>query len=321
MKPLTYYIDKFIAYLYVAALVGGVLSCTTYDTKAADENKRVVNIRSVAAVGSTDYMSADDFLLDNEKAADKEDITEYLNKLKNNGIGEGQDEDTEEAEEVTDAPEDGGNEDVTDPGSVNEELKSEEDDRIEIDPDDWHLMLVNKQNPVPDDFEPNLANINGSMKADARIIADIKRMMDAASADGVDLMIVSAYRSYDRQTTLFNNKLNKLMKQGMSYLEAYKVGSMSVTVPGTSEHHLGLALDILTGSYTSMDDGFGETKAGKWLAENAPDYGFILRYPQGKEEITGIIYEPWHFRYVGEKYSKDITEKGVCLEEYLKGEY
>ena len=109
------------------------------------------------------------------------------------------------------------------------------------------------------------------------------------------------------------------MGQGMTYLESYKVGSMSVTVPGTSEHHLGLALDILTGSYTEMDDGFGETEAGKWLAANSADYGFILRYPQGKEDITGIIYEPWHFRYVGEKYAKDITERGVCLEEYLKG--
>ena len=110
------------------------------------------------------------------------------------------------------------------------------------------------------------------------------------------------------------------MDSGMTYLESYKVGSMNVTVPGTSEHHLGLALDILTGGYTTMDDGFGETKAGEWLAQNAPDYGFILRYPAGKEEITGIVYEPWHFRYVGKEYAKDITEKGVCLEEYLKGD-
>ncbi len=321
MKPLTYYIDKFITYLYIAALAGGVLSCTTYDAKAADDNKKVVNIRSVAASGSMDYMSAEDFLFDNEKAADQEDITEYLNKLKNNGYTDNKEEETEDTEDVTEATESVDDTDVSETGSSGLDNDGAESDKIEIDTDDWHLMLVNKQNPVPEDFEPNLANINGSMKADARIIADIKRMMDAASSDGVDLMIVSGYRSYDRQTTLFNNKLNKLMKQGMSYLEAYKVGSMSVTVPGTSEHHLGLALDILTGSYTSMDDGFGETKAGKWLAENAPDYGFILRYPRGKEEITGIIYEPWHFRYVGEKYSKDITEKGVCLEEYLKGEY
>ena len=111
------------------------------------------------------------------------------------------------------------------------------------------------------------------------------------------------------------------MKDGMTYLEAYRIGSMNVTVPGTSEHHIGLALDILTGSYTSMDDGFGETEAGIWLAENAPDYGFILRYPSGKEEITGIVYEPWHFRYVGIKYSKYITQHGICLEEFLKGGY
>ena len=146
-------------------------------------------------------------------------------------------------------------------------------------------------------------------------------MMDAAADDGVDLMICSAFRSYDRQKSLFNNKINKLMNSGMTYLEAYKVGSMNVTVPGTSEHHLGLALDILTGSYTTMDDGFGDTEAGKWLAKNAPEYGFILRYPEGKEDITGIVYEPWHFRYVGTRYAKDITQRGVCLEEYLKGDY
>ncbi len=315
MKPLTYYIDKCIAYLYVAALVGGVLSCTAYDAQASDTNKKTVNIRSVAAVNDTDYMSADDFLFDNETAADREDISDYLEKLRKNGIASGS-EDTEDAAEDT-----AYDEEILPEEAGDDEMDEVPGDEIIIDPDDWHLMLVNKQNPVPDDYEPNLADLNGSMKADARIIADILEMMDAASADGVNLMIVSAYRSYDRQQTLFNNKLNKLMGQGMTYLEAYRVGSMSVTVPGTSEHHLGLALDILTGSYTSMDDGFGETPAGKWLAANAPDYGFILRYPQGKEEITGIVYEPWHFRYVGTKYAKDITEKGVCLEEYLKGEY
>ena len=315
MRPLTYYIDRLITFAYVASLIGGVIVCTTVSTNAADSNKKHVNIRSVASASDIDHMSADDFLLDTEKAADREDLKEYLNKLKKNGVND--------------------NVDDADPDALDDEAlwgddESSKDDEpddtdkdptevIEIDPDDWHLMLVNKQNPVPEDFEVNLAKINGSMYADERIIEDIYRMMDAAADDGIDLMICSAYRSYDRQRVLFNNKINKLMGQGMTYLESYKVGSMSVTVPGTSEHHLGLALDILTGSYTEMDDGFGETEAGKWLAANSADYGFILRYPQGKEDITGIIYEPWHFRYVGEKYAKDITERGVCLEEYLKG--
>ncbi len=316
MRPLTYYIDKFIIGLYAASLAGGILVCTSYDTSAADENRKSVNIRAVASVSqSADYMSADDFLLDNEKAADSEGISEYLEKLKKDGLYH------HESENEEDELDDEAMYEDPAPEEVEEKPEDKAEDVVDIDPDDWHLMLVNKQNPVPEDFEVNLANINDSMMADERIIADIYEMMEAAEDDGVSLMICSAYRSYDRQKTLFNNKINKLMKEGMTYLEAYKVGSMNVTVPGTSEHHLGLALDILTGSYTEMDDGFGDTEAGKWLAENAPDYGFILRYPKGKEEITGIVYEPWHFRYVGRKYSKDITEKGVCLEEYLKGEF
>ena len=312
MKPLTYYIDRLIIAVYAASLVGGVFACTSSSADAADENRKAVNIRYVAAKEGIDHMSADDFLQGGEKAADKEGIREYLDGLKKRGLNEG--EDTADTAD-----------DSYDPETVyNDEPDTEEEnhdtDAVTIDKDDWRLMLVNKQNPVPDDFDVKLSGINESLYADERIIDDIYRMVDAAADDGVDLMICSAYRSYERQRNLFNNKINHLMADGMTYLEAYKVGSMNVTVPGTSEHHLGLALDILTGSYTAMDDGFGETNAGKWLAENAPDYGFILRYPKGKEEITGIVYEPWHFRYVGTKYAKDITKRGVCLEEYLKGD-
>ena len=329
MKPLTYYIDKLITAAYVASLIGGVLVCTSYDTNAAEENKRSVNIRCVAdASGNTSYMTAEDFLIGGERPADKEGINRYLENLKRNGLGEnadpGEDADPDMNETFEDAS--ASNDETageTENAEASDEATDEEPDEpeLKIDRDDWRLILVNKQNPVPESFEVNLANINDTMSADARIISHIYEMIEAASDDGVDLMICSAYRSYERQQTLFNNKINNLMADGMTYLEAYKVGSMNVTVPGTSEHHLGLALDILTGSYTKMDDGFGETKAGIWLAENAPEYGFILRYPQGKEEITGIVYEPWHFRYVGKEYAKDITEKGVCLEEYLKGEY
>ena len=315
MKPLTYYIDKCIVAVYVASLIGGVLVCATHETQAAGENKKAVNIRCVASVASDDYMTADDFLQGSEKAADREDIREYLDGLKKNGISTGAESDEEEV--YTDEEPVETEEEITEP-AMEETAKA--DSSPKIDPDDWRLILVNKQNPVPEDFNVKLAGINGSMSADERIISDIYKMMDAASSDGVDLMICSAYRSYDRQQTLFRNKINKLMGEGMTYLEAYKIGSMNVTVPGTSEHHLGLALDILTGSYTKMDDGFGDTEAGKWLAENAKDYGFILRYPKGKEEITGIVYEPWHFRYVGREYAKDIEERGVCLEEYLKGD-
>ncbi|MCR5301690.1 MAG: M15 family metallopeptidase [Lachnospiraceae bacterium] len=284
------------------------------------ENMMAAGKRFVASVDSDlDYMTADDFLSQGEKAADREGIARYLDNLKKNGLSNerGGSLDSEEAV-YTDAAE--GSEDSTDKYTDDvADTADTKENEIVIDKDDWRLMLVNKQNPVPSGFDVKLSNINGSLYADERIIDDIYNMMDAASADGVDLMICSAYRSFDRQRTLFNNKINKLMGEGMTYLEAYKKGSMNVTVPGTSEHHIGLALDILTGSYTTMDDGFGETQAGKWLEENAPDYGFILRYPRGKEDITGIVYEPWHFRYVGPAYARDITSRGVCLEEYLKG--
>ena len=318
MKPLTYYIDKCIIAAYIASFIGGIFACTSYETQAAPETKRVCYIRVVAdASGNPGYMTADDFLQGSEKAADKEGITKYLDDLKKNGLKDDTETDIND-DEVSPADEE---EEAVIEEEMTEPEPADEEPSVKIDKDHWRLMLVNKQNPVPEGFSVKLANINDSLSADARIIGSIYDMVDAASADGVDLMICSAYRSYDRQKTLFNNKINKLMDEGMTYLEAYKVGSMNVTVPGTSEHHLGLALDILTGSYTRMDDGFGETKAGIWLAENAPDYGFILRYPEGKEEITGIVYEPWHFRYVGVEYAKDITDKGVCLEEYLKGEY
>ncbi len=314
MKPLSYYVDKCIIAVYMASLLGGVLVCMQHDAQAAGDNKKVVNIRYVASVNGTDYMTADDFLQGSEKAADKEGIKDYLDNLKKNGLTNGNEPDEPDDEDI-----------YTDEAPIETEEEpeaavQEKNDAPVIDPNDWRLILVNKQNPVPDDFTVKLSGISDSMQVDERIIADVYRMMDAASDDGVNLMICSAYRSYDRQKTLFNNKINKLMGEGMTYLEAYKVGSMNVTVPGTSEHHLGLALDILTGSYTKMDDGFGDTAAGKWLAENASDYGFILRYPKGKEDITGIVYEPWHFRYVGREYAKDIEERGVCLEEYLKGD-
>ena len=99
-------------------------------------------------------------------------------------------------------------------------------------------------------------------------------------------------------------------------MDAYNLASQAVTVPGSSEHQIGLAVDIITADYTSLDEGFGDTPAGKWLAENSCKYGFILRYPQGKEEITSIEYEPWHFRYVGTEAATVITENDICLEEF-----
>jgi len=185
--------------------------------------------------------------------------------------------------------------------------------------DDWRLVLINKQHSIPDDYEVTLGSINtikGSMKCDERIIDELLLMLQAAKEDGITLAICSPYRDYEYQTMLFERKIKRYMGMGMSYMEAYQLSNQYVTVPGASEHQLGLALDIVTDTYMTLDAGFGETDAGIWLAENCHKYGFILRYPLGKEYITGIEYEPWHFRYVGVEAATVIMEAGITLEEF-----
>ena len=182
---------------------------------------------------------------------------------------------------------------------------------------DWRLVLINKQHPIPEGYSFTLGTIRGNMKCDERIIPEIMEMLQAAKKDGINLVICSPYRDLNRQEVLFNRKIQAYMKKGMSYMDAYRVASQSVTVPGASEHQIGLALDIICDSYSSLNAGFGGTEAGEWLAEHSCEYGFILRYPEGKEKITGIEYEPWHFRYVGKDAAMQITKEGITLEEFL----
>lgn len=182
--------------------------------------------------------------------------------------------------------------------------------------DDWRLVLINKQNSIPEDYTFQLGTIKGSMQCDKKILEDLFAMLEAAEKDGVNLTICSPYRDLEYQQMLFNRKIKRYMNRGMSYMEAYQLSSQAVTVPGASEHQIGLALDIVCNDYMSLDEGFGDTKAGKWLAANSCRFGFILRYPEGKENITGIEYEPWHFRYVGKAAAPVIMEQGITLEEF-----
>lgn len=185
-----------------------------------------------------------------------------------------------------------------------------------FDPSDWRLVLINKQHPIPEGYEFKLGTIKDSMQCDERIIDDLLLMMHGAKKDGVNLVIKSPYRTLDRQEFLFNKKIKNYMGQGLSYMDAYKIASQAVTVPGSSEHQVGLSLDITSDTYTLLDQGFGETEAGKWLAEHSCEYGFTLRYPLGKEYITSIEYEPWHFRYVGREAATIMKEEDICLEEF-----
>lgn len=196
--------------------------------------------------------------------------------------------------------------------------KEEAEETVCFRTDDWRLVLINKQHPIPDDYTFTLGKIKENMQCDERIIPDLMTMLQAAKADGVNLVICSPYRDLNRQEILFNRKIKAYMNKGMSYMEAYKLSSQAVTVPGASEHQIGLALDIVSDSYVSLDEGFGDTEAGKWLAEHSCEYGFILRYPLGKEYITSIEYEPWHFRYVGKDAAMLMTEQKITLEEFVE---
>lgn len=217
---------------------------------------------------------------------------------------------------------------VSEESHTNSETSNASDSSENVEPtggedfesDDWRLLLVNSTHPLPDGYTVDLATIQGGYEADSRVASAFKEMEQAAQADGIDLLVCSAYRSHEKQTTNFENDVQTLINQGYSEEEARATTATYIAVPGTSEHETGLAVDIVTPSYQNLDDGYADTAAAKWLKENAYKYGFILRYPKDKEDITKIIFEPWHYRYVGVEYATQIMQNGLCLEEFL-GEY
>lgn len=202
--------------------------------------------------------------------------------------------------------------------SINAIKNSEAISNDKTEKDEWYLLLVNKTHPVPDDYEVKLTTLKGSMKCDERVLEPLGNMLDAANKDNVNIYVCSPYRDFQRQEMLFLRQINRYMSSGKSYLEAYKIASRDVIVPGCSEHQLGIAFDIVSADHAVLDARFGNTEGGKWLKEHCAEYGFILRYPLGKENITGIVYEPWHFRYVGVEAAKVIMGNGITLEEYLE---
>ena len=188
-----------------------------------------------------------------------------------------------------------------------------------------NLILVNQTYQADKGYAPaDLQNISGqvpSTKQDMRLRPQAAqayiKMVSAMQADGINnLSAVSAFRSYNRQTDLFNGKVSGRQRQGMTYTAAYAATAAYTAIPGTSEHQTGLTLDVSNNG--TLTEAFAQTKAGQWLAEHAWEYGFILRFPKEKEDITKIKYEPWHFRYVGMPHSQIIYEKDWCLEEYIQ---
>ena len=181
----------------------------------------------------------------------------------------------------------------------------------------WNLLLVNDWNPLPAGYDSDVtfSTVSGGKQVDSRIIDAVNRMLNDAAA--YDLAVVSAYRPKEEQDILYWRKVKQYTDKGYSDLEAQKVGGTIVKRPGFSEHNCGLAMDVGgSGDYT-LEQTFANTPAYAWLMEHCADYGFILRFPEGKEDITGVIYEPWHYRYVGEEAARYIMDNDLCLEEYL----
>lgn len=184
--------------------------------------------------------------------------------------------------------------------------------------EDWQILLVNPWNTLPEDFTVELQTLSDGKKVDKRIVDDLNAMLAACRKAGLRPVICSAYRTQAKQQQLYSNKIARLRAAGYSQEKAVQEAGRWVAVPGTSEHQTGLALDIVAASYQVLDKKQEETAEQKWLMEHCWEYGFILRYPSDKSEITGIGYEPWHYRYVGKETALAIRDSGLCLEEYLK---
>ncbi len=181
----------------------------------------------------------------------------------------------------------------------------------------WSLIVVSEKSFLPKDFSVELEKVQNDKKVDARIADAVRSMIADAAADGVELIIQSSYRSVEHQERLFANKVERVIKAGTPKEDAEAVAAMVVARPRTSEHHTGLAMDIVTPEYRELEEGFEDTKAFSWLCENAAEYGFTLRYPKDKSDVTGIVYEPWHWRYVGTEAALAMRQSGQCLEEYV----
>jgi D-alanyl-D-alanine carboxypeptidase len=184
------------------------------------------------------------------------------------------------------------------------------------------LVLVNRDNPLPEDWEaPELdlvASLDGrDYYLDRRCAKAFLDMMADCEAAGCQPYVCSAFRTQLDQQRLHEEKIRKLVLEGLSWTEAKEQAPLSVALPGCSEHQLGLAVDIIDRDYPKLDEGQENTPTQKWLMENCWRYGFILRYPNGTTALTGVIYEPWHYRYVGRGFAEEITRMGVTLEEYL----
>ena len=184
------------------------------------------------------------------------------------------------------------------------------------------IIMVNPWNYVPEDYEPDLVSltsahgVQGSL-VDSSCYEALIAMIDDCNKVAPQAYVVSSYRTMEHQTSNYNNKVKFYKDQGYDEQTARQKAATSIAIPGTSEHQLGLAVDIIDTDLWVLDSRQAELPAQKWLMEHCWEYGFILRYPKNKIDVTGIIYEPWHYRYVGKELAAELHALGLTLEEYI----
>ena len=181
---------------------------------------------------------------------------------------------------------------------------------------EWYLTLVNQSNAVPDNWQMEFTELKNGEKVDSRIYPDLQEMFNNCREAGLLPLVKSSYRTAEDQQAMLDEKTAAYLAEGYSEEEALELAKTVAAKPGYSEHQLGLAVDI-----DSEDTSVCSNEAvWKWMRAHCADYGFILRYPDGKEEVTGVTYEPWHFRYVGKDAARTIMDSGITFEEYMNQE-
>lgn len=182
----------------------------------------------------------------------------------------------------------------------------------------WNLLLVNDWNPLPSGYENGvtLVDVGKNQRADQRIQADLTAMLEAGKAYGIGVQ--SGYRPASQQSVLYWRQVDRFLANGSSNTAAQTAAGKIVKRPGYSENNCGLALDLGGSGNFKLEEDFAQTPAYSWLIKHCAEYGFILRFPKDKQTETGVIYEPWHYRYVGKEVATEIMSKGLCLEEYLE---
>lgn len=267
---------------------------------------KLIGLASILVLVATSFYALSDFNSQGESSAVETKTSQSAEKKKNQNKTAPKTEDTASSDEVR-------------------------SDLPDVSPDDWKLVMAGPNEKIEQEIpESQLASVpnNAEEKIDSRIVKDYENLAVASDTAGYQLVAVSAFRSIAYQERVFNESVNRTMsQQNISQEEATEVTKQSMTEPGYSEHHTGLAIDVVDADWYNnyqntaaemLDEKFGDTPGAKWIAENAPRYGFIISYPKGKENITGITYEPWHLRYVGIESAIYIQKHNLTMQEYVE---